>query len=780
MKFQRVNRVFAALLLMLFLAGLMPADVSAAAPTALYVNGEDILTAQDNTVVCGNGQAVYDSSANTLTLTNAEITKSYSSGPCIDADGDLKIILDGTNTISPEREWAGIRAENGSISIEGAGSLNLVTSSSFGIWADNDVSISADVSRLYVSAATQALRSEQGGSITIGDEPFTGQDKEITIENGQILSPLIELTVAGQDILTALNHTVTCGSGEAVYDPSTNTLTLDNAQIDYQDNGDDNSKGAILYDGDLNIHLIGDNYITSACGGIYSNDRGTLTITGDKLTIDSVYYGIGKINQEGNITVDGAELDFTVSTQGSFEGNGIHAGGVLSIVNGAYVDATEITNSPLTGNGGIVISDSTVYAHVGKDNYSCAIQSDKDVKISNSVVDAKTISTSGAVTIWAGGDSDSIIISDNSEVTISAAAGNAAYAYTGNIVITDSKVTATVTANSPVLAAGCDFTISNGTVYTESGGSVGLYAVQDLRIEGSSDVTASGGVRIGAAGSFTLVPPDGNLLDVWVGNSKDEASLYSGAPLSAETVITDVSSYLYFHSVLHTHVYDQEVVSDAYKAGDATCTEPASYYKSCICSESGAASGAETFTSGTAAGHSYQDGRCTVCGDVDPGFTPVITAGANGKWQKGSSDGLSFTSSAAFADFLKVQVDGQDLDAADYEVREGSTIVTLKASWLEAISTGTHTLAVVSSTGTAATEFTVEAASGGGGTGSSHSGGSSGSTSASGSGNSVTASIDTPATGDDSVSALWIAVMLTAGAVLAGTSVYTWKKKRRR
>lgn len=111
-----------------------------------------------------------------------------------------------------------------------------------------------------------------------------------------------------------------------------------------------------------------------------------------------------------------------------------------------------------------------------------------------------------------------------------------------------------------------------------------------------------------------------------------------------------------------------------------------------------------------ATGHSYENGKCTVCGGIDPAFKAMIIEGANGKWQKGSEDGLSFTSNAAFADFLKVQVDGKDVDASNYTVKEGSTIVTLNASYLETLSAGKHTLAIVSDTGTAETEFTVVAA----------------------------------------------------------------------
>lgn len=153
-----------------------------------------------------------------------------------------------------------------------------------------------------------------------------------------------------------------------------------------------------------------------------------------------------------------------------------------------------------------------------------------------------------------------------------------------------------------------------------------------------------------------------------------------------------------------------------------------------------------------ATGHSYDNGKCTVCGAIASDFKVIITAGANGSWQKGTKDGLSFTSNAAYKHFQKVQVDGKDLDASNYTVKEGSTIVTLKTSYLETLSVGKHTLAIVSETGTATTEFTVKAAA-------------------------VTDDTQSPQTGDDSNIALWIAVLLAAGTALTGTAVYSRKRK---
>ena len=111
--------------------------------------------------------------------------------------------------------------------------------------------------------------------------------------------------------------------------------------------------------------------------------------------------------------------------------------------------------------------------------------------------------------------------------------------------------------------------------------------------------------------------------------------------------------------------------------------------------------------------HDCEGEDCTICGTQEPGSVCKIIKGENSTWQKGGKDGLSFTSSAAFADFLKVQVDGKDIDASDYTVKEGSTIVTLKAEYLETLPAGSHTLAIVSKIGTASTEFTIKAAADG-------------------------------------------------------------------
>lgn len=75
----------------------------------------------------------------------------------------------------------------------------------------------------------------------------------------------------------------------------------------------------------------------------------------------------------------------------------------------------------------------------------------------------------------------------------------------------------------------------------------------------------------------------------------------------------------------------------------------------------------------------------------------------------GEKKKLTFRSNAAYTDFIRVEVDGELVDEKNYSVKEGSTIVTLKADYVATLSVGEHTLGIVSESGTAITTITVHA-----------------------------------------------------------------------
>ena len=134
---------------------------------------------------------------------------------------------------------------------------------------------------------------------------------------------------------------------------------------------------------------------------------------------------------------------------------------------------------------------------------------------------------------------------------------------------------------------------------------------------------------------------------------------------------------------------------------------------------------------------------------------PEIIEGEGQSITEGELKELIFRSNAAFSDFIRVELDGKTLDEKNYTVKEGSTVVTLKADYVATLSAGEHTIGIVSASGTATTTFTVN----------------------------VKAVVDndtkSPQTGDNSHMALWIALLAASVFGLAGTAVYSKRKRVR-
>lgn len=134
-------------------------------------------------------------------------------------------------------------------------------------------------------------------------------------------------------------------------------------------------------------------------------------------------------------------------------------------------------------------------------------------------------------------------------------------------------------------------------------------------------------------------------------------------------------------------------------------------------------------------------------------LSPEIIEGKGQSITAGEKKELIFKSNAAFSDFIRVELDGKNLDAKNYTVKEGSTVVTLKADYVATLSAGEHTIGIVSESGTATTTFTVNAKA------------------------VVDNDTKSPQTGDNSHMALWIALLFMSGAGVIGTMVYGKKKR---
>ena len=241
------------------------------------------------------------------------------------------------------------------------------------------------------------------------------------------------------------------------------------------------------------------------------------------------------------------------------------------------------------------------------------------------------------------------------------------------------------------------------------------------------------------------------------GSKKDEEAHIPGEEATETTHQTcTVCGYVIKAAIGHVHSYTEKNTDEKYLKTPATCTAKAVYYYSCSCGNKGT----ETFESGDMLAHSWgtvwvSDGskhwhectvcktkgdeadhafewkitkeptvtefgakleRCTVCGYnktkspvIIDKLAPSITDGRNAKWGKDDENGLTFKSDAKFSDFVEVLVDGKTVAAENYEKREGSIVIQLKASYLATLAAGEHTLTIRSASGDATTKFTIEA-----------------------------------------------------------------------
>lgn len=152
---------------------------------------------------------------------------------------------------------------------------------------------------------------------------------------------------------------------------------------------------------------------------------------------------------------------------------------------------------------------------------------------------------------------------------------------------------------------------------------------------------------------------------------------------------------------------------------------------------------------------------------------PEIIEGKGQSITEGEKKELSFTSSAAFSDFLRAQLDGKTLDEKNYTVKEGSTVVTLKADYVATLSVGEHTIGIVSESGTATTTFTVKAKS----ADNNEKPVNNNEEPVNNSDNKQGNNTKPPKTGDNSPMTLWIAIFFVSGGLLTVTGAFGKKKK---
>ena len=304
------KKLFAILLSIVMVAGLLPTVAFAAENYNLYVNGEQF-TSEKLSIACGEGTASYDPNTKTLTLNNAAITNGGKSdespkyGIRVVGDTDLTIKLSGTNSITLDN--------GGGIFADGS-------SDNYNIIGDGKLTINVKWDALYTLNGNISI--SEGAKLDITSAQGCG----ITSYNKGILS------IDGAKVAVSSYYTAA----------SAKELEIKN-----------NSEVVLIASADqFNAVYMGD-----------ENGAGKIEIINSKVEATSYYPALFT---EGNLTVNGGEVKCTSTADGA-----IWTKGNILIKGGAKV--TTDSKYPMGGNGSFTVEEAEIDAKNTNENNIPAI-----------------------------------------------------------------------------------------------------------------------------------------------------------------------------------------------------------------------------------------------------------------------------------------------------------------------------------------------------------------------------------------------------------------------
>ena len=168
-----------------------------------------------------------------------------------------------------------------------------------------------------------------------------------------------------------------------------------------------------------------------------------------------------------------------------------------------------------------------------------------------------------------------------------------------------------------------------------------------------------------------------------------------------------------------------------------------------------------------------------ITGEVELYAPYRILDGADSTWTQSTDGTIAIRGNGDFEKFQSVKVDGVVVDAKNYTVAKGSTIITFKEDYLKTLSTGSHTFELVWTDGSAATKFTIAAKADNGDNNNDSNDDSDNDITVNGNvssgNNTVPAAIGAPKTGD--ASSIWMTLFAVS---LAGLAAMLVRKKNNR
>lgn len=489
----------------------------------------------------------------------------------------------------------------------------------------------------------------------------------------------------GDTVVSELNKDNILGDGTASYDPDTFTLTLNGY----------NGRTITTSLGTLNIVLAQNskNVIKGTDYGIYSNG-GSITINGDAgLAISAGITGVFA----DSITISNANV-----TAVSYKGIALSNAPVFN----GYTKYKAVAGRKADG------SDAAEYVSSDNELY-------KYFKV-NSYYTVSFMSEDGNNTLYSF-DTESGIIVLPEFLVIGADEGSYEYwSGNGKNYLPGAKLAIDADTEFVPVSGGGGEPVEDNAIYFQNDGGwsrvfahywgyssftswpgnqmeniegTNIWKITDIPSDSDGIIFNSGGN--GSQTSDLVIPTDGKNLFSY---ATREWSEYSPGIKVEDTSGLNIVS---FSAGDGTGYMRELLINDGeFKLPDCTM----------ICPEY-----SNAFTAWSIGGKEYQPGDVvTISEDTIIlavwDFEPEVVIsgdGAGGSHTIGSGENITVTGNGKFAKFVCVKVDGNVVDESSYTAKEGSTIITLKAAYLDTLSVGTHTIEIVWTNGFASTTFTI-------------------------------------------------------------------------
>jgi len=474
-------------------------------------------------------------------------------------------------------------------------------------------------------------------------------------------------------------------------------MILSTAGGNYSLQGTNANLSVVINVNDVKITLNGVN-ITSTDIPLYVNGNTTITLAGNNF-ITSNYASSSKIYLENNrnLIINGTgTLTATATTNNCLMGalnNTLTIGGTATV----NIISNDSSGIAMAGNGVINISAGAKLYATGSSGGNINTLHSWKIKSDGSVTFTGTnwygLNFEGALTIEGSG-----------KVTVIGAAGTIAInAATPNSILVGDQVTLVLKNNSAVDEI--------HTFEKASAANTHQWKLTNASLTSGSLTGATIDVKVatGATGTIQRVPIPATTTDVsftatQTGGTSGTASS-TGIDLTFSQAVTGLSAT------------DITITNGTGSATKGLLTGSGTTYTVAITSVT---QGNVTVAVSNFGAFNVTGGAKTVA--VYAASTVYdVKNGAGGSWTKGSDTGQAITVGAPSSKVTGVSVDNVPVASGDYTVANnasGDAVVTLKASYLETLGSGSHTVKVIMNDGSASTTMNVAAAGdaeGGGG-----------------------------------------------------------------